>query len=99
MLISMKQVQEALRVQLQKTQARRVDEVKSTRPSLGTDQVSLSPESMELRAVRKAVEDAPEVREAKVAELRESIKSGRYTPTGEEIAEKMLARTLADKLF
>lgn len=99
MLISLKQVQDALRVQLQRTQIRRTDEVKKTRPSLGSDQVSLSPESKELQAVRQAVAQAPEVREAKVAELREAIKSGRYNPTGEEIAEQMLARSLVDKLF
>ncbi|MDI6869868.1 MAG: flagellar biosynthesis anti-sigma factor FlgM [Bacillota bacterium] len=99
MLISLKQVQDALRVQLQKTRVRPVDEVKKTRPSLGTDQVSLSPESKELQAVREKVAQAPEVREAKVAELREAIKSGRYNVTGEEIAEQMLARSLPDKLF
>lgn len=99
MLISLKQVQDALRVQLQKTQAHRVDEVKQNRPSLGSDQVSLSPESKELQAVRQAVAQAPEVREEKVAELREAIKSGTYKPTGAEIAERMLARSLAEKLF
>ncbi len=99
MLISLKQVQDALRVHLQKTQVRRVDEVRKTRPSLGSDQVSLSRESKELQAVRQAVAQAPEVREEKVAELREAIKSGRYDVTGEEIAEQMLARSLVDKLF
>jgi negative regulator of flagellin synthesis FlgM len=95
----MKQVQDALRVQLQKTQPRRVDDVKKTRPSMGSDQVSLSPESKELQAVRQAVAQAPDVRETRVAELKEAIKSGRYTVTGEEIAGQMLARSLADKLF
>ncbi|MGE5553705.1 MAG: flagellar biosynthesis anti-sigma factor FlgM [Betaproteobacteria bacterium] len=99
MLISLQQVQDALRVHLQKTQVRRVDEVKKTRPSLGSDQVSLSPESKELQAIREQVAQAPEVREAKVAELKEAIKSGRYQVTGEEIAEQMLARSLVDKLF
>jgi negative regulator of flagellin synthesis FlgM len=99
LLISLKQVQDALRVHLQKTQVRRADEVPQTRPSLGADQVSLSRESKELQAVRQAVAQAPEVREEKVAELREAIKSGRYNVAGEEIAEQMLARSLADKLF
>jgi negative regulator of flagellin synthesis FlgM len=96
----MKQVQDALRVQLEKTQTRRrVDDVKKTRPSMGSDQVSLSPESKELQAIRQAVAEAPDVREARVAELKEAIKSGQYTVTGEEIAGQMLARNLADKLF
>ncbi len=98
MLISLKQVQDALRVQAQKARVRPVDEAKRTRPSLGSDQVSLSEEGKELQAIREKVAEAPEVREAKVAELREAIKSRRYNVTGEEIAEQMLARSLADKL-
>lgn len=98
MLDSLKQVQDALRVYGTKTLNRRAEDVKKTRPSLGSDSVSLSPESKELQAIRQAVVKAPDVRESKVAELKEAIKSGRYTVSGEEIAEKMLARGV-EKLF
>ncbi|HHW13574.1 MAG TPA: flagellar biosynthesis anti-sigma factor FlgM [Firmicutes bacterium] len=98
MLISLTQVQEALRVQLQKTQVRRADKAEKVGPGLGVDRVSLSAESKELQAVRQAVAQAAEVREDRVAELREAIRTGTYSATGEEIAESMLARSLADKL-
>lgn len=99
MLISLKQVQEALRIHLQKTQVRRADKAEKANPGLGVDRMSLSAESKELQALRQAVAQAPEVREDRVAELRQAIRTGNYSATGTEIAESMLARSLADKLL
>lgn len=99
MLDSLKQVQDALRIYGPKAQNRRAEDVKKSRPALGTDTVSLSAESKELQAIQQAVAQAPDVREITVAELREAIKSGLYTVSGEEIAEKMLAHEAVKKSF
>lgn len=99
MLISFKQVQEALKVYNQKTQTRRIDDVKKAGSVMGSDKVTLSTEGREIQAIRQKIAESPEIREAKVAELREAIKSGTYNVSGEEIAEKMLSRNLLDNLF
>jgi negative regulator of flagellin synthesis FlgM len=99
MLISFKQVQEALKVYNQKTQTRRIDDVKKAGSVMGSDKVTLSTEGREIQAIRQKIAESPEVREAKVAELREAIKTGTYNVSGEEIAEKMLSRNLLDNLF
>jgi|GEM_PF-816284 len=41
---------------------------------------------------------ADPVRETRVAELREQIARGEYKPTGDEIADAMVRRTIADRI-
>ncbi len=69
-----------------------------TAKSLGIDRTQVSEEARGFQVALKAAQDAPEVREGKVAELREAIRTGNYSLTGGEIAEKMIARALVDKL-
>lgn len=52
-----------------------------------------------IREARKVIGDAPEVREDRIKELKESIKKGDYDRSGEEIANKMIARSLVDSLL
>lgn len=99
MLISFKQVQDALKVYNQKTQNRRIDDVKKAGTVMGSDKVTLSTEGREIQAIRQKIAESPEVREAMVAQLREAIKTGTYNVSGDEIAEKMLTRNLLDNLF
>lgn len=54
------------------------------------DKVSLSPRSRELLALRKQLEESPEVREALVADLRRQVQEGTYRPDARQIATKML---------
>lgn len=99
MLISFKQVQDALRVYTDKTQARRAEITAKPGRAMDADKVTLSAEGKEIQTIRQAVAQAPEVREAKVAELQAAIKSGTYNVSGDEIAEKMLSRGIVDGLF
>lgn len=66
--------------------------------SRGLDQTNLSEEARGFQTALKVARSTPEVREGKVAELREAIRTGNYSVTGEEIAEKMIGRALVDRL-
>lgn len=66
--------------------------------SRGLDQTQVSEEAKVFQTALKAAQSTPEVREGKVAELREAIRTGSYSVTGEEIAEKMIGRALVDRL-
>lgn len=52
-----------------------------------------------IREARKVIGNAPEVREDRIRELKDSIKKGCYDRSGEEIANKMIARSLVDSLL
>ncbi|GIW05339.1 MAG: hypothetical protein KatS3mg060_0144 [Dehalococcoidia bacterium] len=54
------------------------------------DGVALSGAAQELRAYQRAAQDAPDVREELVAELKAKIAAGQYHPPAEDIARKML---------
>ena len=55
-----------------------------------TDRVTISSEGRELQVLWQRVAEAPDVRAAKVAELRQAVQAGQYRVTGEEIAARML---------
>ncbi len=97
MQISAKQVQRVLEVYSQ-NQVQRSEKVGKTAPLLGADKVVLSRESQEYQVARRAVDAAPEMREEKTADLSEAVKSGTYQVDGERIAEKILQRSLVDRL-
>lgn len=61
-------------------------------PALTTpaDGISLSSAAQELRAYQRAAQEAPEVREDLVAQLKAKIAAGQYHPSAEEIARKLL---------
>lgn len=70
-----------------------------TAKARGLDQTQVSAEARNFQIALKAAQTAPEVREAKVAELKEAIRTGNYQVSGGEIAEKMVARALVDELI
>ncbi len=55
-----------------------------------TDKIEISQEARIQQAAMKAVKQLPEVREAKVAEIKQQIQDGVYKPTADQIMEKML---------
>lgn len=52
----------------------------------------------DLQRVADAASHLPDVREQIIASLRERIEAGTYYVSGEEIAEMMIRRTLADRV-
>ena len=67
-------------------------------PGTPQDQVDLSPKARELQQAAQASAQSPEVREAKVAALKEAVEKGTYHVDSEQIAGKMLTQTLLDVL-
>lgn len=47
---------------------------------------------------KKIINDAPEIREDRLADVQKALKTGTYSVSDEEIAEKMISRSLVDKL-
>ncbi len=56
---------------------------------------AIEPEMVE--AVTKLVTELPD-REDRVAELKARIDAGQYNPTGDEIADAMIRRNIADRV-
>ena len=63
---------------------------------LTEDRVALSPEAKQIQEVRKRLDSLPDVREDKVAEIKEQIAAGTYTIDGEKIAFKMIRESILD---
>ena len=55
-----------------------------------SDKIEISQEARIQQAAMKAVKQLPEIREAKVAEIKQQIQEGVYKPTADQIMEKML---------
>jgi flagellar biosynthesis anti-sigma factor FlgM len=55
-----------------------------------------SGQTYDLSRIREAVENAPDIREEKVASLKKMIASGEYKVNSREVAEKMINEFLTD---
>lgn len=54
------------------------------------DTVAFSPFAKELSIAKTAVEQAPDVRQAKVDEIKQQMEAGNYNVTAAQIADKLL---------
>lgn len=63
-----------------------------------SDQVQVSQDTQAYMVAREAVKKVPDIREERLSEIEERIKTGTYEVTSEEIAEKIIGRSLVDKL-
>lgn len=66
--------------------------VDGARPTTGADQVALSQRAEEVRAARAALAATPEIRHARVAELKAQLEAGQYRVDPHKVAERMLNR-------
>jgi negative regulator of flagellin synthesis FlgM len=55
-------------------------------------------ESQEMKMIGEALAQVPDTRDQIVASLKERIESGTYHVSGEQIAEMMVRRALADRM-
>lgn len=60
------------------------------------DKVSLSQASKEMQLAKNAVAEIPEVREEKVAEIKQAIADDRYELNSEKIAEKFVGTLISE---
>lgn len=57
----------------------------------GEDKIQLSERAGEVGKLVNEIKNLPDVRQARVNELREQIASGEYAPSGEKIADAILS--------
>jgi len=62
------------------------------------DVVSLSQASTESRKISDIIESAPDIREERVASIKESIESGRYKVDNDLVADK-LVKSILEEIF
>ena len=62
------------------------------------DSLLLSPEAKELNKIRHNISQLPEVRSELVEKIKDSIAKGEYQVSSEQVAHKMLVRSLVDRI-
>jgi len=65
---------------------------------LSEDKVALSPEAKQIQGAKKLLDSLPDIREDKVAEIKEQIEAGTYNIDGEKIAFKMIRESILNEL-
>lgn len=63
------------------------------------DKVVLSPKAKEVQEATKIIKELPDIREDKVAKLKEQVDQGTYRVDGKKIAFKMLKESILDELL
>ncbi len=63
---------------------------------IAEEKVELSRKANDLNRIREILRKTPDIREGKIAILREKIASGKYNVSGQEIADKMLREHLLE---
>jgi len=63
------------------------------------DKVVLSPKAKEVQEATKMIKELPDIREDKVAKLKEQVDQGTYRVDGKKIAFKMLKESILDELL
>lgn len=66
--------------------------IKQISKTSNRDEVRISSSGMACQSARQAVSSAPDVREDKIAEIKERIDNGTYEVSGEKFAEKILSK-------
>jgi len=89
MRISNGQVEKLLETQLKGTQ--RTSPAKGASGAVRHDSVSLSRRAADVTRAKELAAGAPEVREDKVARIRERLQRGEYRVSPEKLADKMLS--------
>jgi len=97
MMISKTQIQQVIKQYGETSKLKKSEQSGATPAARQSDAVILSKEAISIQHIQKALKETPDVREEKVSEVREQIRSGSYNVSGTEIAEQMIGRTLVDR--
>jgi len=74
----------------------RVDGNSSVAKSGEIDRMLMSSEAKVFQAAKQAINKAPEIRSEIVESLKEAVRTGTYSVSDGEIAEKLLGRSIVD---
>lgn len=94
MIISTSQVQTVLKLQRAYKNNCKVETVSTPK----ADSLQLSNRAQEMKMAKEMVLKSPDLRADKVNELKKQIQAGKYQVSSEEIASKMVDRSLVDEL-
>ena len=80
---------------------KKIDDLAKQGSPQGTkeDKVVLSPKAKEVQEATKMIKELPDIREEKVAKLKEQVDQGTYRIDGKKIAFKMLKESILDELL
>lgn len=99
MMISRTQVQNLLKVYEKSLGSNKVGKVDSSQPVTKKDDVNISEASKLKQKVWQAVNQADDIRTDKVNEIKARIDSGTYQVDDGDAAQKMIERTIVDRLI
>lgn len=68
------------------------------KPAVPADEAKISKDAKAFQMAKDLIRDLPEVREDRLANVQRLVNKGTYEISDDEIAEKMIGRTLVDKL-
>lgn len=99
MIISKTQVQNLLKVYEKNIGTNKTEKVGSSLPVAKNDDVTISDASKLKQKVMQAVNQADDIRTDRVNELKEQISAGTYEVSDGDVAQKMIERTIVDRLI
>ncbi len=97
MMISKTTMQQVMKAYGEQGKGKQVAAAKNTSPASQPDQLILSAQAQDFGQLMQQVKAAPDVRQAKVDQLAQSISSGTYRVSGYDIAGKMLGMNVSGK--
>lgn len=98
MKISQQQVQQVARLFAAQARSRPVEKTEQSGAIQRPDKVELSRESREVQAAEQAIAQTPDVRTDVIRPIKLQIEAGTYAVKGRDVAEKMMARSIVDRL-
>ena len=98
MKISPGQVASVLKSYNKQAQVDKTKEAQGKAGAKKADKTQLSSEAKLFQTAYRGLKSMPDVREEKVSQLQAALTSGNYDVSGEEIANKIIERSLVDKL-
>ena len=71
---------------------------KNLKSTIGADEAKISENAKAYQMARDLIRELPEIREDRLVNVQRLVKKGSYEISDDEIAEKMIGRTIVDKL-
>ena len=79
-------------------QSTKVKPVQGVKKVANTDVFEVSQAGRDYQTAKQAVKEAPDIREDEVNRVKEALASGTYNVSGEEFAERLIARIFDTKI-
>ncbi len=98
MMISKAQIQQVIKQYGDNLTVRKTEKSGNVSGKQRADEVTISREALSTQQVRKYMQEIPDVRIERVRDLQARIQSGTYDVSGEDIAEKIIGRSIVDRI-